>query len=244
MATKVQLRSSLLSLVAVVLVFSGCILNDDGTVRTGDLRTETTFLELGDADAVNVNLHMGSGDLEVGSGAADLLEATFNYNVDRWKPVFSYVDEGEYWNLTVRQPEMDLEVEGDTRNEWDLRFASYVPMAMNISIGAGNGDINAGNLNLLSLSASTGAGNMAIDLNGEWYGHLVVRVGTKVGNVNLVVPSYMGVQVSVIQGVGEVVAPGFTLIEGNYKNEAFDTAQWLMLIAVDIGTGDLVILEV
>lgn len=233
-----------MTLLSIVMVVSGCISSDDGTFKTGDLRTETTFLELGEADAVGVNLVMGQGDLTIDSGATDLLEATFKFNVDRWKPVFSYVDEGDYWNLTVRQPDMDLDVEGDTKNEWDLRFANYVPMSMNISIGAGNGDIMAGDLDLLSLSASTGAGNMAVDLNGNWYGNLAIRVGTGAGNVNLVVPSYMGVQVSVIQGVGTVVAPGFSRIQDNYKNEAFETAQWLMLIAVDIGTGDLVIYEV
>ena len=73
MASNFPLRSSLMAVLTIALVTSGCITSDDGTVRTGDLRTDTTFLELGEADAVSVDLVMGTGDLRIGSGATDLL---------------------------------------------------------------------------------------------------------------------------------------------------------------------------
>jgi hypothetical protein len=236
-------RTLLLTVLTVVLVISGCIGSDD-VVRPGDTETYDTFVEVGPAEAVEVNLDMGQGQLQVRPGSTKLMEATFKYNVDRWKPRFTYVDQGEIWNLTVTQPQQGLDVEGDTRNEWDLVFGNMVPMEINAQVGAGDVNIRGTGLNLVSLSVSTGAGGIELDLAGSWYDHLVVRAGTGAGNVKMIVPSDMGVQISVIQGAGTVIAPGFTEIEGNYKNAAFDTASLFMLIAVDIGSGDLQVLQV
>lgn len=244
MAPRTPPRTLLLVILTATLVVSGCISSDDGTAKVGDLRTEDTYVEIGEADAVEVNVDMGQGNLQVRTGGNELMEAIIKYNVEEWKPRFTYVEEGEIWNLTVRQPGQDLRIEGDARNDWDLRFGLVVPMAMNVEIGAGNADIQVGGLDLVSLSVSTGVGKVDLDLSGSWSDHLVVRVGTGTGEVGLIVPSDIGVQISIKQGVGTVIAPGFTQVEGNYKNAAFDTADILMLIAVDIGTGNLKVLEV
>ena len=244
LAPRTPPRTLLLVILTAVMVVSGCISSDDGTIKVGDLRTEDTFVEIGEADAVEVNLDIGQGNLRVRTGGDELMEAIIKYNVDQWKPRFTYVEQGEIWNLTVRQPGQDLDVEGDARNDWDLRFGLVVPMAINVEMGVGNADIQVGGLDLVSLSVSTGAGEVDLDLSGTWYDHLLVRVGTGAGDVGLIVPSGIGVQISVIQGAGTVIAPGFTQVEGNYKNAAFDTAQVLMLFAVDIGAGNLKVLQV
>jgi hypothetical protein len=223
---------------------SGCLSGPDDGVRVGDLRTEDTFVDVGDADAVKVNIDMGSGSLEVSPGGDHLMEATIKYNVEQWKPVFTYVEQGELWNLTVRQPGQDLDVEGETRNEWGLRFGLVIPMEMDVHVGAGDVNIRTTGLDLVAMSVSTGAGEVDIDLSGSWYDNLVVRVGTGGGDVGLIVPSDVGVQVSVIQGAGTVIAPGFEQVQGNYVNDAYQTADVVMLIAVDIGAGDLKVLEV
>jgi len=227
----------------VALLVSGCLGSDD-VVQTGDTETYSTFVEAGPANAVEVNLDLGQGRLQVRPGSVKLMEATFKYNVDLWKPRFTYLEQGEIWNLTITQPRKDLDVEGDTRNEWDLVFGDRVPIAMTARVGSGDVNIRATGLDLVSLSVSTGAGGVDLDLSGRWYDHLVVRVGTGAGDVKLIVPSDMGVQISVIQGAGTVIAPGFTLIEDNYKNAAFDTSALFMLIAVDIGSGDVQVLQV
>jgi hypothetical protein len=239
----VPARTLLMTALTIALLVSGCIGSDDD-VRTGDLRTYDTFVEVGPASAVEVNLDIGQGQLQVRPGSVKLMEATFKYNVDRWKPRFTYVEQGEIYNLTVTQPQKGLDVEGDTRNEWDLVFGSMVPVEIKAKIGSGNVNIRAGGLDLVSLSVSTGAGEVELDLSGQWYDHLVVRAGSGAGDVKLIVPSDMGVQISVIQGAGTIIAPGFTELEGNYVNAAFETAVLVMLIAVDIGTGDLQVLQV
>jgi hypothetical protein len=235
-----------MTLLTVVVILSGCLStdDDDDVVQTGELRTDDAFVHLGDAEAVRVNLELGRGDLELRPGASKLMEGTFVYNVDRWKPELTYVEEGEVWNLTVVQPNADIKVESGARNEWNLQFTNAVPIEMNVDIGAGNGDVKVGGLDLASLSVGTGAGDIDADLTGGRYDHLIARFGTGVGNVRLVVPEYYGVQISVGQGAGTVTAPGFSKVGENYVNDAFDTAQILLLLSVSIGTGDLVVLEV
>lgn len=243
MFAKTPLRTVVMTLLVIVVMVSGCISSDDGLLEVGDMRTENTFLELGSANNVEVNLEVGIGNLEVRTDSPRLMDATFRYNVDEWKPRISYVEEGEVWNLTMSQPNTDKATESNAKNDWEVRFGTYVPMAMYIGIGAGNGDIRIHDMNLASLSVGAGSGNLDVDLSGPWSDHLVARIGTGVGDVNLIVPSGVGVQVTVEQGVGTVVAPGFTQLGSNYKNDAYDTAEVLILIAVSIGTGNLFILE-
>lgn len=243
MDAKTPLRTVVMTLLVVVVMVSGCISSDDGLLEVGEMRTENTFLELGSANNVEVNLEVGIGNLEVRTDSPRLMDATFRYNVDEWKPRISYVKEGEVWNLTMVQPNTDKGTESDAENDWEVRFGTYVPMAMYIGIGAGNGDIRIHDMNLASLSVGAGSGNLDVDLSGPWSDHLVARIGTGVGDVDLIVPSGVGVQVTVEQGVGTVVAPGFIQQGFNYKNDAYDTAEVLILIAVSIGTGNLFILE-
>jgi len=245
MEAKVPMRIIVMTMVTVMVMVSGCINfnGDDDIVKTGDLRTENHFVELGSAENVEINVRMGSGELEISPDTDKLMEGTFAYNIGKWKPRFTYEPEGVIWNLTIWQPNTDIKVESGASNEWDLSFGTWVPMELNVEIGAGSADIAVAGLDLASLSVATGTGNIALDLTGDRFNHLVARVGTGTGNINLIVPDYFGVQISPIQGTGEIIAPGFEIREGNYFNDIFDTAEILILVAVNIGVGDLVVYE-
>ncbi len=245
MERKVPKRIIAMTIITVVVMVSGCINfnGDDDIVKTGDLRTEDHFVELGSAQNVEINVRMGSGELEISPDATKLMEGTFAYNIGKWKPRFTYEPEGDIWNLTIWQPNTDIKVESGARNEWDLSFGTWVPMEMNVEIGTGAADIAVAGLDLASLSIATGSGDISLDLTGDRYDHLIVRAGTGNGRVNLIVPDYIGVQISPTQGTGTVVAPGFEFRDGNYFNDIFDSAEVFILIAVNIGVGDLVVLE-
>ncbi len=246
MEAKVPKRLIVMTIITVLVMVSGCITSngDDEIVKTGDLRVEDEFVELGPAQKVLINIEMGAGDLKVAPDATKLMEGTFTYNIDKWKPRFTYEPEGDLWNLTIKQPNTDIKVESSARNEWDLSFGTWVPMELlNVEIGAGTADIAVAGLDLASLSVSTGAGDISLDLTGNRANHLVVRAGTGTGKVNLIVPSYFGVQINATQGSGTVIAPGFEFRDGNYFNDIFDSAEVLIFVGVNIGSGDLVVLE-
>jgi hypothetical protein len=80
----------LLTMVVVMLLaVSGCVGRGPG-VRVGDLQTESRSVALEGADSVRVEIDMGAGELDLGGGAAELLEADFSYNVAELKPEVEY----------------------------------------------------------------------------------------------------------------------------------------------------------
>ena len=70
------LIASLLILITVAFAATGCYQG----VRVGDLQTKSQTVERADAAAVNVEIQMGAGQLDVSGGAGELLEASFTYN--------------------------------------------------------------------------------------------------------------------------------------------------------------------
>ena len=65
------------------------------SVATGETRNDTVSFDLDDSKSTRVELHMGSGELQVSSGTPKLMEGQFAYNVADWKPVVDTAPAGE-----------------------------------------------------------------------------------------------------------------------------------------------------
>src|SRR5687767_6397226 len=90
-----QAARTLIAVACTALMVTGCGFNS-----TGETRTETVSLDLGEAKSARVAIRMGGGQLHVSSGTVKFMEAEFAYNVPEWKPVVDY-QAGE---LTLSQP--------------------------------------------------------------------------------------------------------------------------------------------
>ncbi len=170
------------------LLLAGC--NSGG--RVGDLQTESQSVELGDARSVRVEINMGAGNLDVTGGAEKLLEADFNYNVAKLKPMLEYT----VGTLVVRQPNVsglpDLRDITDYRNEWDLRLYDAVPMDLSVDAGGGVSNLQLAGLSLTRLNVTLGAGESMIDLSGDWARDLQVTIDTGAAGVTLRLPRDCG----------------------------------------------------
>ena len=91
-----------LLLAGTALCLAGCVIN---TSPTGPLQYDSFHLDKDRSEVVKVNLNMGAGKLQVGSGTEKLLQAYFTYNVPGWKPEVRYDPRGARGNLTFRQPD-------------------------------------------------------------------------------------------------------------------------------------------
>lgn len=220
-------------MVGIALVLAGCA----SEYRVGELRTESESVELGDAEAVRVQIEMGAGDLEVTGGAQDLLEADFTYNVDRLAPAVEYSD-GE---LTVNQPEARgipaFEGISGFRNEWDLRLHDGVPMELTLNMGAGTSDLRLGGLSLTGLDVNLGAGLSTIDLTGDWADDLEAVIETGAADLTVRLPSDVGVRVEVETGPTAVSASGLTQDGNVYTNDAYGSAAVNLRIDINAGIG-------
>jgi len=247
----------LLAMVAILLAASGC----GGGARVGDLQTESETVELGGASSVRVEIDMAAGELEVSGGAAELLEASFTYNVAELKPEVDYSG----GTLSVRTP--DVKVRGavlwdldEYRYEWNLRLNEGVPMEMQVSMGAGRSDLRLGGLTLTSLDVTRGAGEVVVDLSGStsltrlnvgggagdatvdlsgtWQHDLEATVEGGLGTRTLILPRDVGVRVKVEVGVGGVDATGLTKEGEYYTNDAYGQSDVTLNIEVDGGVGE------
>ncbi|NIP34196.1 MAG: hypothetical protein GWN18_04665 [Thermoplasmata archaeon] len=243
--TKV-LCGALVLVIFLATVSSGCLStedDDDGKIKPGKLVTEDEEMELGSADSVEVYLEQNVGDLYVSGGASKLMEATFRYNVDKWKPEVTYREVGGDWNLSVVQPNTHLQVATGARNEWDISLDDDVPIEFVANVGVGSPEISIGGLNLQDVDVNIGVGDLDLRLGSYDGDNLTVDVHTGVGDVTIRVPSGMGVRVIAVTDVGTISATGFTMVGAEYHSSDYDVDQPHIVVTAMVGTGDITIVE-
>src|SRR5689334_548854 len=79
-----------ITLTAWVTTTAVKVVGDIPAVVVGPTQTDTSAIQLGGAQAADVTLNIGAGKLTLTGGAANLLDGTFTYNVDAWKPKVTY----------------------------------------------------------------------------------------------------------------------------------------------------------
>ena len=248
MNTKIPKVVGLLAIMAIVLLATGCVEIVD--VEIGDLHTESPSVELGGAESVHTEIEMVAGGLKVTGGADELLNADFTYNVAAWKPEIKYSVSESQGTLIVQPPEerhrktyvenLPYDFDWDRfRNEWDLRLSSDVLMNLSVNLGAGEGNLELGRLNLTKLDIETGVGEVTVDLIGDWKNDLDADIAAGAGKLSLRLPSDVGTRLEVDVGVGRINAPDLTR-EGNvYINDAYGKSDVTLSIDIEGGVGEI-----
>jgi len=252
-------------LLVMVLVVSALFASGCNLVRVdvGPLQTDSETVEAGTAESVRVEINLGAGELDVSGGASELLDAEFTYNVERWTPEVDYSVSGSRGQLVVKQPTINREFPlafDDVRYEWDLRFSNDMPLDLVVNMGAGEGRLDLGSLNLktvdfdggaggvqIDLTSSTvekldvsiGAGNLDLDLSGDWAQDMRADINGGVGSASLRLPADAGVRVEVHGGLGEVNAHGFNRDGDVYTNAAYGDSAVTLDIQIDGGVGSI-----
>jgi hypothetical protein len=106
-----------------------------------------------------LNVTFGAGDLNLSSGAQNLIDGTVMYNVKDLKPEVNSQD----GNIEIKQGNFEgLPPFNDIKNKWDLQLGK-MPMDLTITAGAYTGTYDLGGLALKSLTVKDGAAH--VDLN-------------------------------------------------------------------------------
>jgi hypothetical protein len=225
-------------LALTVLVLSTACL---WTGVTGKVRTETERVELDGAQEVDVHLRMGAGGLTLTGGADALAEADFTYNVPAWKPTIDYVvggDEGELW---IEQPEVKRLSLETYRYEWDVRLNDDVPMALDVALGAGEGEIDASHLSVSELDLKMGVGGVELDLTGDRERDVDVTITGGAGEATVLLPAEVGVRATVKGGLGDVDSVGLTTDGDAYVNDAYGHSPTTITLTIKGGVGDVML---
>jgi hypothetical protein len=210
-----------------------------GCEDLGDLTTDSKTVEAAGAEAVEVNLKMGAGELRVSGGARALMEAEFTHRTRRQAPEVDYRVTGTKGFLAVRQHRGGGVIIGGSRNEWDVRINSRIPADLRINLGAGESTLDLAEVDLRSLTVDMGVGEMKLDLRGKHERNLDVSIDGGVGSGKLYLPREVGVRVRVDGGIGSVDAHEFNKNGHVYTNDAFGKSPVTIDISIDAGIGSI-----
>jgi hypothetical protein len=228
---------TLLAVVGTAALFSGCGFN---TVATGETKTETVSFDLDDAKTVRVELRMGSGELNVKSGTAKLMEGTFAYNVAEWKPVVDYRAGGTTTGeLTLSQPNSSGSSFGNSANNWDVTLTGDLPLEISANLGAGEANLDLGRMNLNRVDMSIGAGKVNMDLRGEPQSGYTVQIRGGVGETVVYLPKDAGIAATAIKGIGDISTDGLEQRDGVWVNPDRMGAPVTVRLDVKSGIGQI-----
>jgi hypothetical protein len=226
-----------LLLAANVLCLAGCVINP---TPTGPLQYDSFHLERDRAEVVKVNLNMGAGKLQAGSGTDKLLQAYFTYNVAAWKPIVKYqtgvlsIDQGRTEHVNFHP--------GNVKYEWDLRFGRETPLDFGVNFGAGEAQLDLGSLNLRSVHVHMGVGKLELDLRGRPQHDYDVHIDGGIGEAVVRLPSTAGVYATATGGIGEVKTRGLQKQGDHWENDAYPTAGVKVNVDVHGGIGSITLL--
>jgi hypothetical protein len=225
--------------VGSIIVWCAAVFLLAGCEDIGDLATDTRTVESAGAEAVEVNLKMGAGELRVAGGAKALMEAEFTHRTRRRPPEVDYHVAGSKGFLSVRHRRRGGIFLGSSRNEWDIRLNSHVPADLDIDLGAGESRLDLTEVDLRSLTVDMGVGELRLDLRGERERDLEVSIDGGIGSGTIYLPREVGVRVRVDGGIGSVDADEFTKSGHFYTNDAYRKSPVTIDITIDAGIGSI-----
>ena len=232
---KTMTRLSLLFVVLSLMVIAGCNTED---WDTGPPQTESQTVKLGGAKSARVEIEMSAGELSVGPGAKELLEADFSYRSPSSRPEVEYnVSEGQ-GQLTIRH-RSSVHGRAGGHNKWDLQLSNKVPLELKVDQGAGRAKLTLAGLSLRRLDLNIGAGETVVDLSGDWKNDLTANIAGGVGKATVRLPSEVGVRATAHGGIGAVNVHGLKKDGDAYVNEAYGKSPITVQVKVEGGVGEI-----
>lgn len=228
-------QATLLFSILCMLASAGCNFQ---RARIGPLQDEPVAIELGKADHANVELDMGAGELNVQGGAQNLLEGRFEYNVEDWKPKVRYSTVGSHTTVTIAQPQ-HRGFGGDAKYTWDLKLNNKVLLDLTLHCGAGQAQLQLGDLQLRNLEIKMGAGQVDLDLRGTPTHDYDVDISGGVGQATIHLPRGVGIRAEAHGGIGSISVTGLEKRGDHYENDLYDKAKVNLRLTVRGGIGEI-----
>ena len=201
----------------------------------GPLSREHQAVERGAATQVRVEITMSAGDLTVQSGATQLFEGDFEFNVPALKPAVEYAVDGTTGVLKVSQGSAS----GNYENNWHLSLDEATPVELHITLGAGDAKLTLGRLKLQSVAVGLGAGDLVLDLRGMPASSYPVSVNAGAGDTTIHLPATAGISVRTIGLIGDATATGLEKREDRWINPRAAASAANIDVRVQHAIGDL-----
>jgi len=201
----------------------------------GPVAKEHHAIERGDATRARVEVDMTAGDLFVTSGAAQLFEGDFEFNVPALKPAIAYGMEGTTGVLKLSQGSAS----GSYENRWRLNLDEATPVELHINLGAGDSQLTLGRLKLESVAVRLGAGDLTLDLRGMPAGSYPVSVNAGAGDTTIHLPASAAISVRTLGLIGETSVKGLEKRDDRWINPRAAASPVTIDLRIQHAIGDL-----
>lgn len=230
-----KLAVAALSLLGLTL--AGC------SVQVNDGRhpeeTRTVNIERPKAEMVDVTVAMSAGELNLSGGAAKLMEGKFTYSGGNQGPEVQFEDSSFRGRLNISNKSRTTTMGANSKNLWEVKLAEDVRMDLNVTLGAGESNLDLGRLLLRSAKVQIGAGQVGLDLRGPKRSSCDVEIRGGVGEATVWVPNDVGVVAEAKGGIGEVSVRGLTREGDRWVNEKYNKVPVTIRLDVKGGIGQI-----
>ena len=222
-----------------------------GIAAAADETVETQTVTANGVSRAAVELDMDFGDLTVRSAAAgsgNLVEATFAFDDDEWRPTVERSDDGETAVVTIGQPgdagDLDLndldDVIQNEGNSWEIGLTPDVPLDLMVDLESGAADLDLNGLTLSGLEVNAEVGEVIVDLSAVVVTEDVdLSIELEAGQVEVIVPAGVGVRIDADTSLGDVDAAGFARDGDAYVNAAYGESDVTIRLNVDVTAGEI-----
>jgi N-terminal domain of toast_rack, DUF2154 len=224
------------AIAASALLLVSCGFERD--IVTGPPHSEPVAIDLGAAERANVELNMKAGQLNVRGGAVKLVEGTFDYNVDAWKPVVTSAVNGSHATVTIGQPDFHRPG-GNQKYSWDLALNNTALLDLAINCGAGQARLDLGSLRLRTIEVHIGVGQVDLDLRGQPARDYEVKINGGIGQATVNLPTDVGVWAEASGGIGSINVSGLQKHGDHWENDLYDKAKVNVRVQVSGGIGEI-----
>src|SRR5215472_6208952 len=226
-------------LVMIFLMWRGHAFPGRGYVSTSISRSHRQqTIETKGAKSVRMSVKMPAGELRMGGGSQQVLDADFSYGGSWLPPTVDYSVSDGVGELDIRQNSGGgLVVNSD--NTWNLKVNDAIPLELEVDVGAGRGEFRFAKVDLTRLKLNIGAGQADVDLSGEHAKDLEAEIQGGVGEATIRLPKNVGVIATVHGGLGSIDTHGLKEEDGQYVNEAYGKSPSTIHLAVNGGIGSI-----
>ncbi|MDF9795692.1 hypothetical protein OKW21_000955 [Catalinimonas alkaloidigena] len=231
--------------------------------NNGGVRQASQTIKLDEVETVKTDISMKAGRLTVKGGAENLVDTDITYSHEDWQPEIEYTSTGNTGRLRIEQPDINnfnFNIGDDDANNWIIQLNDALRQDLNLSIGAGETEIdlrglklnsvsldagvgehslNLANTSLPDLTVNAGVGEVSIDLSGQWYNDLDAEVNGGIGELNLLLPREIGIRIEVNGALGSVNAPELNKDGRVFTNDLYGESKYVISLDVKAGIGSV-----
>jgi len=206
---------------------------------SGNVETENAFIELQGANAANLKISHGAGELNLHSGANinELAHGSFSGGLEH-----KAVRNGDRLEVRMRPAKdfMDFPFLGShTQLDWDVALNPEIPIALTLNLGANKSTLDLHDMNITGLKLETGASDTRLTLPAR--GRFKADLDLGAASLEVTIPEGLSARIRASLGAVDlkINQSRFPRIDSDYQSPDYDSAANAVDMTIDAGAASI-----